>query len=101
MSTTYVGAIETAEKFGDRLETEAIRRGLWNAETVVVLGDGAVWVRNLVEQHFYGAIQIVDFYHAKNICINYYNYYLILKKSWKNRSPYGSNGLITAILEKS
>lgn len=64
-STTYVGAIEAAEKFGDRLEAEAIRRGMWNAETVVVLGDGAVWVRNLVEQHFYGAIQIVDFYHAK------------------------------------
>ena len=33
-STTYVGAIETAEKFGDRLEAEAIRRGLWNAEIV-------------------------------------------------------------------
>lgn len=64
-STTYIGVIETAEKFGDRLEAEAIRRGLWNAETVVVLGDGAVWIRNIVEQHFCGAIQIVDFYHAK------------------------------------
>ena len=64
-STTYIGGIVTADKFGDRLEAEAIRRGLWNAETVVVLGDGAVWVRNLVEQHFYGAIHIVDFYHAK------------------------------------
>ena len=64
-STTYIGAIETSEKFGDRLEAEAIHRGLWNAETVVVLGDGAVWIRNIVEQHFYGAIQIVDFYHAK------------------------------------
>ena len=64
-STSYIGVIETAEKFGDRLEAEAIRRGLWNAETVVVLGDGAAWIRNIVEQHFCGAIQIVDFYHAK------------------------------------
>ena len=64
-STAYIGVIETAEEFGKRLETEAIRRGLWNAETVVVLGDGAVWVRNIVGQHFYGAIHIVDFYHAK------------------------------------
>ncbi len=64
-STTYVAAIETAEVFGKRLEAEAIRRGMWYAKTVVVLGDGAVWIRNLVEQHFYGAIHIVDFYHAK------------------------------------
>jgi hypothetical protein len=64
-STTYVGAIETSAEFGERLEAEAIRRGLWNAETVVILGDGAIWVRNLVEQHFCGVIQIVDFYHAK------------------------------------
>lgn len=64
-STTYIGVIETAGKFGDRLEAEAIRRGLWNAETVVILGDGAAWIRNIVGQHFCGAIQIVDFYHAK------------------------------------
>src|SRR5665647_823945 len=64
-SSTYVGAIETAEEFGKRLEAEAIRRGLWRAETIVVLGDGAAWIRNIVEEHFYGAIHIVDFYHAK------------------------------------
>jgi hypothetical protein len=64
-STTYVAKIETAEEFGKRIESEAIRRGMWNSKTVVVLGDGAVWIRNLVEQHFCGAIHIVDFYHAK------------------------------------
>jgi hypothetical protein len=63
-STTYVGAIETAAEFSFRLEAEAIRRGLWQAKTVVFLGDGAKWVWNLADQHFFGAIQIVDFYHA-------------------------------------
>ncbi len=64
-STTYVGAIETAEEFGLRLYTEAWRRGWKWATTKVVIGDGAVWIWNLADQHFPGAIQIVDLYHAR------------------------------------
>jgi hypothetical protein len=64
-STTYVGAIETAEEFGLRLYTEAWRRGWSQARKKVVLGDGAVWIWNLAGQHFPGAIQIVDLYHAR------------------------------------
>jgi len=64
-STTYVGAIETAEEFGFRIYTEAYRRG-WEWATIrVVLGDGAVWIWNLADDHFPGAIQIVDLYHAR------------------------------------
>ena len=64
-STTYVGAIETAEEFGARLYTEAVRRGLKRATTVIVLGDGAPWIWNLAEAHFSGAVHIVDLYHAR------------------------------------
>jgi len=64
-STTYVGAIETAEQFGWRLYGEALRRGLNRASKVIILGDGASWIWNLAEQHFPGAIQIVDLYHAR------------------------------------
>ena len=40
-STTYVGAIETAEEFGFRIYTEAWRRG-WEWATIkVIIGDGA------------------------------------------------------------
>jgi hypothetical protein len=64
-STTYVGAIETAEEFGFRIYTEAWQRG-WEWATIrVVLGDGAVWIWNLADRHFPGAIQIVDLYHAR------------------------------------
>jgi len=59
-----VGAIETAAEFGGRLEAEAIRRGLWQTNTVVFIGDAAKWLWNLADQHFFGAVQIVDFYHA-------------------------------------
>jgi len=64
-STTYVGAIETAEEFSLRRYTEAWRRGWEWATLKVVLGDGAVWIWNLADQHFPGAIQIVDLYHAR------------------------------------
>ena len=64
-STTYTGAIETAEEFGKRLYLEAWNRGWTRAANKVVLGDGAEWIRNLAAQHFPGAIQIVDLYHAR------------------------------------
>jgi hypothetical protein len=64
-STTYVGAIETAEEFGKRLYLEAWKRGWSRAEKKVVMGDGAEWIWNIADQHFPGAIQIVDLYHAR------------------------------------
>jgi hypothetical protein len=64
-STTYVGAIETAEAFGIRIYAEAIRRGVSRAAKVIILGDGAHWIWGIAEEHFYGAIQIVDLYHAR------------------------------------
>jgi hypothetical protein len=64
-STTYVGAIEPAREFGLRLYLEACKRGGNRAEKKVVLGDGAEWIWNIAEQHFPGAIQIVDLSHAR------------------------------------
>jgi hypothetical protein len=64
-STTYVGAIETAEDFGKRLYVEAWKRGWSRAKKKVVIGDGAEWIWNLAAQHFPGAVQIVDLYHAR------------------------------------
>ena len=64
-STTYVGAIETAEEFGRRIFAQAHRRGWGRAEKEVVLGDGAEWIWNLADLHFPGALQIVDLYHAR------------------------------------
>jgi hypothetical protein len=64
-STTYTGAIETAEEFGKRIYLEAWNRGWSRAAKKVVMGDGAEWIWNLADQHFPGAVQIVDLYHAR------------------------------------
>lgn len=64
-STTFTGAIENAERFGQRIYAEAVRRGLFEAKHVVVLGDGAPWIKNLAQTHFPCATHIVDLYHAR------------------------------------
>ena len=71
-STSFVGAIESSEQFGWRIYAEAVRRGLSHAARVVVLGDGAEWVRTVAEHHFPGSIHMIDLYHARqhvsNLC---------------------------------
>lgn len=64
-STSFVGNIESADEFGYRIYAEAVRRGLESAREVVILGDGAEWIRGIAEMHFHGATQIVDLYHAR------------------------------------
>lgn len=64
-STTYTGAIETAEEFGKRIYREACDRGWSRAKKKVVIGDGAEWIWNLAGPYFPGAIQIVDLFHAR------------------------------------
>ena len=64
-STSYTGAIETAEAFGRRIYQEAMRRGMNSAGETVVIGDGAPWIWNIADEQFYGATQIVDLFHAR------------------------------------
>ena len=64
-STSYTGAIETTEAFGSRIYAEAVGRGLERAQEVCVIADGSPWIWNIAEEHFYGATQIIDLYHAR------------------------------------
>ena len=61
---SYVAGLEPAAAFGPRLALEAHRRGLDGAGLVAVLGDGAAWIWQLAAEHFPGATQIVDWFHA-------------------------------------
>ena len=85
-STTYTGAIETAEEFGKRLYREALKRGWRLAKKKVVIGDGAEWIWALVAEHFPDAIQIVDLYHARQhlweVARQLYPHEEIKQKAW-------------------
>jgi hypothetical protein len=59
-----IAAIEEAQLFGPRARREAERLGLDDHEPMCVLGDGAEWIWNLADEHFRGADQVLDVYHA-------------------------------------
>jgi hypothetical protein len=64
-STSFVGAIESSDAFGDRIYAEARRRGLDRANNVVVIADGARYNWEIAAMHFPGCTEIVDLYHAR------------------------------------
>jgi len=64
-SSSYLATFEPAARFGQLVDAEARRRGAEHIRQLVALGDGAVWIWNLADQHFPAATQIVDLYHAR------------------------------------
>jgi hypothetical protein len=61
---TFVSHLGGPEAFGKKMWTEAKRRRWHKAADTQVVGDGAVWIWNLVADYFYDAHQVVDWYHA-------------------------------------
>jgi len=61
---TYYSDILPAEQFGNILWATGVERGAEQAQELIILGDGARWIWDLVELHFPQAIQIVDWFHA-------------------------------------
>ena len=60
----YVATRMGLEAFRKQLYAEALLRGLSEAETVLVLGDGAAWIWNIAKDRFKDAIHRVDLYHV-------------------------------------
>jgi hypothetical protein len=81
-SSSYLGAIESSSDFGHRLHQEALRRGLRQAQQVVVLSDGAEYNAAIAHEHFPDAPHILDFYHAAER----------LSKLIKDNTPHPANG---------
>ena len=69
-SLRYVASRGDAMNFGSQWFDLATASGIYQDETdteeVVVIGDGAAWIWNLSEEYFPGAIEIVDYMHAKS-----------------------------------
>jgi len=66
--TSYVGGVEQFKKY---LFACAVKNGYEGYKTTVVLGDGATWIRNICDEIFPDAVQILDLYH---LCENTYEY---------------------------
>lgn len=63
---TYTAYLGGPEGFGLKRWSEANRRHWTRAADTQALGDGAVWIWNLVAEHLYDSVQVVDWYHAKS-----------------------------------
>jgi hypothetical protein len=61
----YVATRLGLDSFKSQLYAEALQRGLQQAQDVLVLGDGAVWIWKLAAEQFGKARQRLDLYHAK------------------------------------
>jgi len=60
---TYVTTFQGSDRLGQELYLEAERQGLEHAELVILLGDGANWIRTLHQEHFYDALYVLDWFH--------------------------------------
>ena len=61
----YVATRKGVDSFKQQLYAEALQCGLLQAQTVLILADGAVWIWNLADDRFRKARQRVDLYHVK------------------------------------
>jgi hypothetical protein len=66
--TSYIGSVT---EFKKHLFACALRNGYGQYKETVLLGDGATWIRNLREELFPDAQQILDYFH---LCENVYAY---------------------------
>jgi hypothetical protein len=64
-ATTYTATLAVARDFARQVVAVAQRRGLGWARQAAVLGDGAKWIWKLADRRFPGAVQIVDWFHAR------------------------------------
>jgi hypothetical protein len=59
----YVSYIGSASEFKKHFFALALRSGYGHYKETVILSDGAIWIRNMVEELFPDAQHILDYYH--------------------------------------
>jgi len=62
--TTYVAHLGGPREFAQALWAEARQRQWSQAADTIIVADGAAWIWNIVEEHFYDSVQAIDWYHA-------------------------------------
>jgi hypothetical protein len=84
--TSYVGSVQ---EFKKHLFACAVRNGYGEYEETVLLGDGAAWIRNIRDELFPDAVQILDLFH---LCENTYSYAkAIFKNDDSKYNPWAQN----------
>lgn len=69
MDSVYVSHLGSVDEFFPKFE-----RHLVGYSNKVIIGDGAKWIWNWAEDNYPGALQILDFYHAKEKLVLFARY---------------------------
>lgn len=85
----YVSYIGAASEFKKHLLACALRNGYGRYQDTVVLSDGATWIRNMVEECFPDAQQILDFFHLSENVHTYAKY--LFKMDAAQYKPWAKN----------
>lgn len=64
-SVSYISTFDPAPQFATQVKAEYHRRGFDQIRQPIILGDGAKWIWAIADEHFTGATQIVDYFHAR------------------------------------
>lgn len=64
LSKSHLASLDASSSWGMQLRCASEGWGVSKAKRVVVMGDGAAWIWTMAEEHFPGAVEIVDYYHA-------------------------------------
>ena len=64
LNNSYLAHLGGPELFGELMWAAAQQRGWEQHYETQAIGDGAPWIWNLVNLHFYDSLQIIDYYHA-------------------------------------
>ena len=70
----YVSYIGNVETFKILVFAKAVELKYWKYESIVFISDGATWLRNMIEELFPEAIQILDKFHLIENIYDYAKY---------------------------
>jgi hypothetical protein len=93
----YVSYVGSVEEFKNYLFECAVRNGYGEYEKTVIVSDGAAWIRNMGEELFPDALQILDFYHLAENIYSFGKY--LFKGDAKCYTPWAEE--LIALLRKS
>ena len=92
--SAYVGSAAEFAKFVYQI---AINQGYGQYEQTIILGDGATWIRNMCDELFPDALQILDIYHLKE---NVYDFAKFVFKNNEDKYRPWSKRMIQLIKEE-
>lgn len=55
------------EAFREQFVLECHRWGVWDSKEILFVGDGAPWIKRMCQEHFPGAIYLLDFWHLTEV----------------------------------